>query len=96
MLNDNRRYCTVPNVFGLRTWFEKRYSNLCKWHDGEWLSRNFKRKILSDVKVHYILLTDSFKYLRDFWVCLFCFFMSFFIFHILGLLYWLFQKLIGR
>lgn len=27
------RYCTIPKVFGLRQWFEYRFSDVCKVHD---------------------------------------------------------------
>ena len=34
------RYCTVPNILGLRKWFEVRFSDLCKEHDERYVARD--------------------------------------------------------
>lgn len=31
----SRRYCTIPALFNLRDWFEKKFGDLCAHHD--WL-----------------------------------------------------------
>lgn len=35
------RYCTIPEIFGLRSWFETRFSDLCKQHDAVYVQRKF-------------------------------------------------------
>lgn len=50
--NDTRRYCTVPAIFGLRKWFEKRFGcDCCKEHDEYYIKiwrawrRNLKPRV---------------------------------------------------
>lgn len=33
------RYCTLPALFGLREWFEDRFSAECKKHDDRYVAR---------------------------------------------------------
>lgn len=36
------RYCTLPAIFGLREWFEKRFGDLCFDHDLAYIARSGK------------------------------------------------------
>lgn len=37
------RYCTIPEIFGLREWYEKRFGDLCKAHDESYVIRHISR-----------------------------------------------------
>jgi hypothetical protein len=39
-----KRYCTVPNILGLRQWFEERFGDLCYQHDSDYLTQTGTRK----------------------------------------------------
>lgn len=39
-----RRYCTIPQVFGLREWYDARFNDLCKEHDDAYIARSGKLK----------------------------------------------------
>lgn len=38
------RYCTIPAIFGLRKWFESRFSDLCQHHDLTYEARHGTRR----------------------------------------------------
>ena len=33
-----RRYCTIPEIFGVREWYEKNFGICCMAHDAEYAS----------------------------------------------------------
>lgn len=47
----NRRYCTLPEIFGFRDWFEESFSDLCIEHD-----RLYQSRIGSIWKADYIFV----------------------------------------
>lgn len=38
-----KRYCTIPDILGLREWFEGKYGQCCKVHDKDYAEKNFTR-----------------------------------------------------
>lgn len=38
------RHCTIPKIFGLRKWYEKHFSDLCKEHDSAYIIRYGTRR----------------------------------------------------
>lgn len=37
------RYCTIPALFNLRKWFEKRFGDLCIIHDEHYINRDVSK-----------------------------------------------------
>jgi len=31
-----QRYCTMPKIPFLRPWFERKFGDLCEWHDNQY------------------------------------------------------------
>lgn len=44
MPENKRRYCTIPEIFGVRGWFEKRFGDLCDEHDKDYVEKTVSRK----------------------------------------------------
>lgn len=42
MPKGRRRTCTIPAIFGLRDWFDKRFWDLCDYHDTAYKKRTGK------------------------------------------------------
>ena len=38
-----RRFCSFPNIFGLREKFEARYGDCCKLHDSRYANKDISR-----------------------------------------------------
>jgi hypothetical protein len=55
-------HCTIPSLLGFRTWFEKRFSDLCEEHDAHYVRRDVP-KTWADVKVAYKIARRDVKYI---------------------------------
>lgn len=44
------RYCTIPEIFGLRDWFEARFAEHCKRHDERYQKREVT-KLQADLEL---------------------------------------------
>jgi hypothetical protein len=51
-----RRYCSIPEMFNLRKWFEKNFSNACAMHD-----KLYEKRELSRLQCDIVL----YKYMND-------------------------------
>ena len=40
---EERRQCSVPNIGGLRGWFEPRFGDLCAKHDRRYVQRKLRK-----------------------------------------------------
>ncbi len=32
--------CSVPNIFGLKKWFDENFGDCCDWHDERYIARD--------------------------------------------------------
>lgn len=39
-----KRYCTTPDIFGFREWFEKRFHYICEEHDKDYTEMVIPRR----------------------------------------------------
>ena len=55
-----RRYCSIPDVFNLRKWFEKNFGEVCKYHD-----TLYANKIISRYEADKILFTHMISKVQE-------------------------------
>lgn len=74
-------HCSVPKPF--KSWFDTRFTDLCDWHDEQYVKRVWRDKVVADMVV-----TAEFAKRGYLWVA----YGSIFYFGVFGTILWVWKK----
>lgn len=75
--------CTIPSLFGLQNWFDKRFKDLCEQHDAAYVIRTWRAKVEGDFALAYGFALRGYALLG---ICAFIYVST------LGSVYWAVKK----